>query len=661
MEPNAPSSSRSIRVLLAINISLNSLDNLQKGRNFTRNSYPITMLKNKLLIAFIILGFSSFGQPAPTFDDIMIPMRDGEFLEVDVYIPAGADSCEVILIQTPYDKDNFEAFLPIGVGLNLDSQPFAWVIADWRGFYGSSGADLSNFERGEDGYDICEWIVDQPWHLDRIGTWGPSALGGVQYLTAREQHPNHTCAVPLVAHPHTSYESYFTGGVLEEARLNTLDALGYWLSPLVLANTYYSNAWAFSENSSWYPSDIQIPTLQIGGWYDHNIDKMMTWYEATRNSAQASVQDQQYLLVGPWVHGGNGAAYVGSSTQGELTYPNAEFVSDTMAWDFFQYYLLDAPNNWQNTDNITYYELGANTWNTSNATTIDEQMSDVLYFDQSNKLTNSPGITSTGFVSDPSSPAPTIGGANLSPFLQQGPFDQISNESRTDIVTFETFDLPNDISISGRVTLDLYIEADQADCDIMVQLVDVYPDNRNMLITEGARRMRFRNGYFAADEVFMTSGQVYPVQIELPFTNYTWLAGHKIKVYIGGNSSTRWNVNLQDGGPMYQTGIGNSANIEVHHNTTNPSQITLPGNNPILNIDQSEMIEFNVFPVPATNVLTVESNQEIERYEIVDLSGRMQLKGTDVNSINIESLTSGTYFINAISNGRQTSRKFIKL
>jgi hypothetical protein len=87
----------------------------------------------------------------------------------------------------------------------------------------------------------------------------------------------------------------------------------------------------------------------------------------------------------------------------------------------------------------------------------------------------------------------------------------------------------------------------------------------------------------------------------------------------------------------------------------------LPGNNPILDIDQSELIEFNVYPVPATNVLTIKSNQAIERYEIVDLSGRKQLAGTGVNSINIESLTSGTYFINAISSGQTISRKFIKL
>ena len=304
---------------------------------------------------------------------------------------------------------------------------------------------------------------------------------------------------------------------------------------------------------------------------------------------------------------------------------------------------------------------GENIWSSTNLTTIEEPISDVLYFDEFNKLTNSSGVASTGFVSDPNNPAPTIGGANLHPSLLQGPFDQIGNASRNDIITFETFELQDDISVSGRVLLDLYIESDQPDCDIMVQLVDVYPDNRNMLITTGAQRMRFRNGYFDTDEVFMNSGQVYPVQIELPFTNYTWLSGHKIKVYIGGNSSIRWNVNLQDGGPMYQSGVGNIANIDLHHNSLSPSKIILPGDNPILKINESELIEINVYPVPATNVLIVNSDLPVESYKIVDISGRTQLEGMESKTINIESLVSGTYFILVKVNGSQTSKKFIKL
>jgi len=619
------------------------------------------MYKILSLLLFGAIALSTNAQMTPTYDDIMIPMRDGEFLEADVFLPAGADSVQVILIQTPYNKNVFSNALPMGVLQNINGQPFGWVIVDWRGFYGSNGADLSSVNRGEDGYDVCQWISEQIWHIDRIGTWGPSALGGVQYLTAKEHHPNHVCAVPMVAHPHTSYDSYFYGGVLEEARLEQLDALGYGLSPVIMANTYYSLGWQVSENNSWYPQEIHIPTLQIGGWYDHNIDKMVDWYAATRQSALASIQDEQWLLVGPWVHGGTGIAYVGSSIQGELTYPNAAGISDDMAWDFLQYYLLDAPNNWQNTPKITYYKTGQNSWATTNADNIDESMSNVLFLDQNNKLGSLNGSSSTSFISDPANPAPTIGGANLHPTLDQGPYDQISLESRSDIITFNTDDLPVDVAISGRITLDLFVESNQPDCDIAVHLVDVYPDGRNMLITDGIRRMRFRTGYTAADETFMVDGQVYPVTIELPYTNYTWLAGHQIKVYIGGNSSVRWNVNLQDGGPMYQPGTPNLADITIHHDLQYPSSITLPGNNPILAVENQINEDFEIYPNPAIDQIYLSGVNTESNYQITDLSGKIvQNNEVSSGSIDINDLDSGLYLLIINSNGNQISKKFIK-
>ena len=137
-----------------------------------------------LIILSFCLSVSINAQIVPTYDDIWIPMRDSMQLQADIYIPAGVDSAEVILIQTPYNKDLFWA-LPLGVGLNVDGQPFIWVIADWRGFYGSSGASGGTSTYGEDAFDICEWISQQTWHKDRIGTWGPSALGGIQYQLIR--------------------------------------------------------------------------------------------------------------------------------------------------------------------------------------------------------------------------------------------------------------------------------------------------------------------------------------------------------------------------------------------------------------------------------------------------------------------------------------------
>lgn len=614
---------------------------------------------NKVLTALLLFGgFHLIAQVTPTFDDISIQMRDGEFLSADVYIPSGVDSCQIILIQTPYDKDNFENGLPLGIGSNLDGQPYGFVVVDWRGFYGSSAADLSNFERGEDGYDIIQWITEQVWHLDRVGTWGPSALGKVQYDTAKEQHPNHTCAVPLVAHPQFSYQDYFYGGVLEESRLNTLDALGYGLSPVVLGNPYYSTIWQFAETSSWYPSDIVIPTLQIGGWYDHNINRMMEWYEATRNLSATAVQDEQWLLIGPWAHGGTGTAYVGSTIQGELTFPNAAGVNDAMALDFFDYYLLDQANNWQNTDLITYYEIGGNNWKTSNATTIDEALSDVLFLNPSGLLQTSISSGSSSFTADPSNPSPTIGGQTLALGLDQGPYDQITLESRNDVITFETGVLYADATITGRAVANLFISADQPDCDIAIRMVDVYPDNRNMLINDGIHRMRFRNGFTQADETFMTPGQVYPVSLTLPFTHYTWEAGHRIKIYISANNSTRWNVNLQDGGTMYQPGTGSVADITIHHDPTYPSNITLPGSNSSLGIVENTLNPTQIYPNPANDILNINGAQFIQ-YEITDITGK-QIKSGAQSSIDVSDLSPGIYTISVSSEHGVKQFQFIK-
>lgn len=615
----------------------------------------------KIFVLSHLLFFQLFvmAQMTPTFDDITIQMRDGEFLEADVYLPSGPGPFEAILIQTPYDKDMFEFSLPMGVQQNVNGQPFAWVIADWRGFYGSAGAAAGSGNRGEDGYDVCEWIVAQTWHGDRIGTWGPSALGKIQYDTAEEHHPNHTCAVPLVAHPQFSYDDYFYGGVLEESRLQQLDALGYGLSPIVLSNVYFSNTWAFAENASWNPDLIEIPTLQIGGWYDHNIDKMMDWYAATRNSAAVTVQNEQWLLIGPWVHGGPGPAYVGSNIQGELTYPNAEFKSDTMAWNFLNYYLLDAPNSWDTTSLITYYETGNDVWRTSNGSSIEATTDDVLYLNNGGALINTLGNGTTSFVCDPSDPSPTLGGPTLSTGLDQGPYDQTSLISRSDVVAFETLPLGDDVNVSGRITATIFVSSDQPDGDIAIRLVDEYPDGRNMLITDGIHRIRFRIGYTQADESFMTLGQIYQVEITLPFTNYTWKVGHKIKMLISGNNSTRWDVNLQDGGAMYQPGTGNVANLTIHHDGVSPSTITLPGNNPVLVTNELDELSVDVFPNPFAKSISIESKSVIDRISILDIYGR-EIIVTNSLQLDLSELSSGSYLVKIKSGNKIATRKIIK-
>ena len=494
-----------------------------------------------------------------------------------------------------------------------------------------------------------------------MGTWGPSALGGIQYQTAKEKHPNHICAVPIVAHPQQSYDSYFCGGVLEKSRLQQLDALGYGVSTVVLANPYYSNSWTIAENNSRYPQDIIIPTLQIGGWYDHNIDKMIDWYKATKASAASNMRNQQWFIVGPWVHGGTGSAYVGSASQGELSYPNAAFICDTMARNFFAHYLLNSNNNWENTAAITYYKTGANVWATDADSSIELLQTSELLLNSGNLLSKNNSTGSTPFISDPKNPSPTIGGQTLSTGLSQGPFDQNTLDSRSDIITFATDFLTNDVTISGRVKANLYVQCNQPDADIAIRVVDLYPDGRSMLINDGIRRMRFRNGYRKTDESFMNPSNVYNVEVQMPFTNYIWKVGHKIKIYVSGNSSTRWDVNLQSGDNMYVAGDTMVANIQIHHSTQYPSKLILPGNSPLVSVNDIDFESTSIYPNPTNGKLFIQSEIDAQSYEIYDLSGKLlRREQVKVNAINVADLNSGMYFIVIQTASNRFTTKFIR-
>ncbi|MBU0763657.1 MAG: CocE/NonD family hydrolase, partial [Bacteroidetes bacterium] len=240
-------------------------------------------MKIIILTICALIPLTSFAQYIqPTYID-SIPMRDDKKLAADIYVPDGGAGMQypVILIQTPYNRLFYRYYLPLGFGITIDDEDYVLVIVDWRGFYGSAQAWSSTAKKGEDGYDCVEWIALQPWSDGQIGTWGPSALGRCQFETAREKPPHLVCCVPLVAAPQYNYTEYYPGGVKRTEYIEQLSGLGYSMS-LIESNPYYNYLWQYVEADSYYPSDIEVPVLMIGGWYDHNIDNMMAFFDGIR-------------------------------------------------------------------------------------------------------------------------------------------------------------------------------------------------------------------------------------------------------------------------------------------------------------------------------------------------------------------------------------------
>jgi len=113
---------------------------------------------------------------------------------------------------------------------------------------------------------------------------GSSALGKVQFQTAKETPPNLTCICPLVAAPQFEYNEYFPNGVLRTEYVQQLDGLGFGMSPILLANPVYNTTWAFAENANYYPASINVPCLMIGGWYDHTIEQMLPFFNGSEHN-----------------------------------------------------------------------------------------------------------------------------------------------------------------------------------------------------------------------------------------------------------------------------------------------------------------------------------------------------------------------------------------
>lgn len=597
----------------------------------------------------LALALSSNGQVLnPDVDSI--PMRDGKRLAADIHRPNSVDTFPTVLVMTPYNRQAFRLIgLPL-VDFDIDSSDYAFVIVDWRCFYGSQDACGGSATNGEDGYDVIDWIKNQSWSDGKIGTWGPSALGRIQYMTLQEQHPNHTCAVPLVASSQYSYAEYFPGGVIKEGHVETLDVLGFGSSPILYSNPVYNLLWQFSEASTFYPDEITKPCLMIGGWYDHAIDVMIDLFQGLQ--AQSPVATDHRLLFGPWVHGGVGPAHVGTSMAGELDYPNAAGWSDSLALMFFDYWLRGVTNGWDNTQAVQYYQLGDNTWQQSSAWPPAGIVEDTLHLTNGGLTTNADANSdSMSYDYDPFDPSPTVGGATLHSTLDQGPYDQVPLvEARNDILVFKTEPLPQSVSIRGSIGVHLFVSSNRKDTDFMVRLIDHYPDGRSMILMDNAFRMRFRNGFTAADTAVMVPGTVYEIDIPLVELAHTWAAGHSIQVDISSSNWPQYNRNMNDGGPMYTEGDTLIATNNVYFGGATGSYLRMPVTSEIIlgkEIIEPSVTNVRMAPNPAHDHVSIlgATTGSIIVFDMLG-SKRLELKSLDATSpIDISALAPGSYLL----------------
>jgi putative CocE/NonD family hydrolase len=420
--------------------------------------------------------------------------------------------------------------------------------------------------------------------------------------TAAEKPPHLTCIVPVVARYGISYEYMYHGGILKLSHARTLDDVGFSGS----LGQYRKHPvdgfwWNYVEKQTMKGIEkIDVPVFMIGGWYDLNTELVITtfgslrWSGKVKDGKAEAIEDKRVkILIGPWEHCD---AAAGKSRVGDLNFPEAKAVSEKEAHRFFDYWLRDMKDNgWGNESAIRLFQMGENrwygvdkwpNWPLGEKTGADEK---VYYLRAGGALSeepeNSAEVRPDTYKFDPADPSPTIGGLNLYCYwkrgvekVESGPKDQrVKVEKRNDCVIYTTGKLDEDVAVRGTVTVPLFISSDRKDTDFMVRLCDVYPDNRSIIITDGAQRARFRNWNLPRREIFMEPGEKYEVKVRLSVTAHTFLKGHRIRIIVSSSNCPRFDVNPNDGGHFLEKGKkGLVATNSIYHDSEYRSSLILP-------------------------------------------------------------------------------------
>lgn len=537
-----------------------------------------------LVTMALILGAAlpSCATPAPQVADFEvlaaeIPMSDGATLAADVFLPNQDKDFPAILIMTPYNKEHYN---PAIIGAMQAADPesaffptsdYAVVTVDWRGKYAS--ADAQPVARrgglGLDGHDAVEWIAQQPWCDGKVGMWGQSALGIIQYQTAATKPPHLAAIMPWVATFSNSYDKYYCGGVLRKELMDAYTRIG-WGILSTLARAHPLDDAFYHAREYCAPEDIEVPALVVGGWFDiHDITKVFAALKADGND---SVKQYHRMVVGPWTHTAAGR----DVPQGELEFEDTGLFMKTQQKHFFDRWLRDADSSVAEASPVAYYQMGENEWRSSDTWPPATVRETQLYLQADRGLTPAgpPAHSQPDeFRSDPDNPVPTIGGNNLNFFdLVLGPADQRGKvESHEDVLIYASDVLEEDLAITGNVKVTLYVSSDCEDTDVAIRLTDVYPDGRSILLRDGIQRLSLVESY--TEESFIAPGRVCPVTIETHAIGVTFLKGHRIRLIVSSSNYPRYDLNTntrdKDGPPKVATN-------SLYHDTEHPSALILP-------------------------------------------------------------------------------------
>jgi putative CocE/NonD family hydrolase len=541
-------------------------------------------------------------------------MRDGIELATDLYFPHVGEEgpFPVILMRTPYNKKILN-----GYGDYFSRQGFVYAIQDVRGRFESQGDWEPFINEGEDGFDTIEWLAAQDWSTGKIGMYGGSYSGSVQYAAAIQRPPHLVTLIPNITSAMPFDNMPYEGGVLVlggdirwidiientktvadmqnkaqeiftkdwKSLLSSLPVID--LDKKILGKeTPYWRRWVkhYTDDLYWEKvnyleqlQDLDIPVFLQSGWYDPGNRGTKLAYSYLKQSKNKTIK----MVMGPWEHTDQSSKYLYGQDLGNA----ADIGLMDLYKKWFDYWLkgedngiIDeplvqifnfGPNNWIKADTyplpgtsfVKYYissERGANTSRGDGKLQIQKSSSTRKY----DTYTYNPGDPSPCFID----------------FLKKRALESYNNliGAREDVLVYETAPFEQSLTIAGPISAVLYASSSAKDTDWFVTIYTVAENGEisPMGMTWGVLRARFRNSM--SDPEFMEKDKVYEFSIDLSHTGNTFSKGERIRMEISSSSFPEYSRNLNTGGHNEMETEYVSAVQRIYHSEEYPSHLLLP-------------------------------------------------------------------------------------
>ena len=518
--------------------------------------------------------------------DYRVTMDDGAVLLADRWVARDLRDhpAPTVLIRSPYGRRQLVGLI---FGRLLAERGLQVLIQSVRGTFGSQGV-FSPFDERADGLATLRWLREQRWHRDRVGMFGPSYLGLVQWAVATEAGED-LAALAIQVSASQFHGQTYAGGSLsletvaswlvlvgeQERRFAPLAmARGLRKLPTLLTETPLSalDERAIGVEVGWYReglaspgrddaywvtrdyaggvAEVSAPVQLLGGWYDIFLPWMLEDYTALRQAGH-----EVQLQIGPWTHTAPGLL--------------AASLRDGLGW--LRAHLLDDHRLVRSARVRVFVtgEASGSRWRELDDWPPPGMAERRLWLAEDRELKDErpEQERSNRYRYDPADPTPSLGGPVL---LARDPVvDNRDLEARPDVLTYTSAPLSAAYEAIGPVRVELSIRASAPHFDVFARVCDVDRAGTSWNVCDALIRV-------APGRHERSDDGTWSVGFELWATAHRFAAGHAIRLQVSSGAHPRYIRNPGTGeDPISSTAL-QAVDIEVVHGGRYPSALVLP-------------------------------------------------------------------------------------